>query len=313
MAHVAAYRDGYRVSVKHRGVRRSATFPTAREARAWGRRIEAQIDAGMFTDSDQTPFSRLAQEYLTKVSSRKAGEVWEARRVAAFVRHFGDRPLGAIDAPQIAAWRDMRLETVTGSTVVREVNLLRAMFRVARDEWRWIRHDPFKGVKIPQENEPRRAVWRWQQIKRVLRYPGGPKTLETIAAFHISLRTSMRLQEALEAPRRFDRRRRVVTLAPDETKARRRVEIPVGRIAAKLIDRPPFVVGPQEASRLFAVVCAKLGIEGLTFHDARATALTLLSRKVDVMTLAKISQHKDIRILQNTYYRERADDIARRL
>lgn len=32
-----------------------------------------------------------------------------------------------------------------------------------------------------------------------------------------------------------------------------------------------------------------------------------------VLTLAKISGHKDLRILQNAYYRETADQIAARL
>ena len=35
--------------------------------------------------------------------------------------------------------------------------------------------------------------------------------------------------------------------------------------------------------------------------------------KVDVMTLAKISGHKDLRILQSVYYRETAEQIAARL
>ena len=43
------------------------------------------------------------------------------------------------------------------------------------------------------------------------------------------------------------------------------------------------------------------------FHDTRREALTRLSKKVDVMTLAKISGHKDISILQNVYY---APDMA---
>jgi integrase len=51
----------------------------------------------------------------------------------------------------------------------------------------------------------------------------------------------------------------------------------------------------------------------LHFHDSRAEALTRLARRVDVMTLAKISGHKDLSILQNTYYRESAEDIAARL
>jgi integrase len=57
----------------------------------------------------------------------------------------------------------------------------------------------------------------------------------------------------------------------------------------------------------------QMGITGLHFHDSRAEALTRLARRVDVMTLAKISGHKDLSILQNTYYRETAQEIAARL
>ena len=50
--------------------------------------------------------------------------------------------------------------------------------------------------------------------------------------------------------------------------------------------------------------------EHLHFHDTRREALTRLAKKVDVMTLAKISGHKDIRILQNVYYAPNMADIA---
>lgn len=155
-----------------------------------------------------------------------------------------------------------------------------------------------------------RAVWRWQLIKRVLRAGQrvGGKVGETAAVFHISLRTGMRLKEALQAPANFSGR--VVTL--DDTKTGKRV-IPVGRIARKLLARPPFKVGPNEASTLFAKLTKQLLIDGLTYHDSRGTALTLLAKKVDCMTLAKISGHKDVSLLMNTYYRATADEIAAQL
>ncbi len=120
----------------------------------------------------------------------------------------------------------------------------------------------------------------------------------------------MRLQECLAAPGAFDPARRVVTLA--STKTGRRL-IPVGRVAGKLLQRPAFVVGANEASTLFAKLTRQLCIDGLTFHDARATALTLLAKKVNVLTLAKISGHRDANLLLNVYYRETAADIAARL
>ena len=104
----------------------------------------------------------------------------------------------------------------------------------------------------------------------------------------------MRLKECLQSPEHFDPRTRTVRL--DDTKTGKRV-IPVGAIAAKLLTRPPFTVGANEASTLFAKLTKRLMIDGPTFHDARATALTHLARRVDVLTLAKVSGHKDIALL----------------
>ncbi|MDO9437023.1 hypothetical protein [Hydrogenophaga sp.] len=78
-------------------------------------------------------------------------------------------PLGELDSPDIVRWRDARLKTASGSTVVREATLLKHIFSTARDEWRWMDHNPFRGVKMPSEAEPRDARWKWHQIKKVLR------------------------------------------------------------------------------------------------------------------------------------------------
>lgn len=118
----------------------------------------------------------------------------------------------------------------------------------------------------------------------------------------------MRLSEVLQAPGNLNGR--VVTI---KTKTEGRAEIPVGRIAARLLAREPFTVGPNEASALFSRLTRQQMIDGLTFHDARATALTLLARKVDVMVLARISRHKDISLLHRVYYRATADEIAAKL
>jgi integrase len=171
--------------------------------------------------------------------------------------------------------------------------------------------EPFRGLRMPKENQPRHQVWRWQQMKRVLRAQGGPKTKEVIAAFHIALRTGMRLSEVLVAPQCLDAKRKVVCLPRSKTTGYD--EVPVGRVAVKLLKRQPFVVDANEASTLFAKLCKQLLIEDLTFHDTRGTGLTLLAKKVDVFKLARISRHRDVRVLQRTYYRETSEEIARDL
>lgn len=45
----------------------------------------------------------------------------------------------------------------------------------------------------------------------------------------------------------------------------------------------------------------------------RASALTWLSRRYDVMTLARISRHKNLAVLLQSYYRETPEQIANRL
>lgn len=75
----------------------------------------------------------------------------------------------------------------------------------------------------------------------------------------------------------------------------------------------PFTVGANEGSALFSRLAKELLIDGLTFHDSRATALTLLSRRMDVMRLARISRHRDLNTLLRSYYRERPEDISREI
>lgn len=308
--YVRKYRDKWRCEVMRNGERASKVFETKREAQAWGHEIESKTSVRA---TGWRTFEEAAKEYIDRVASKKEGRTWEVRRVLSFVSYFGRTKLGDLDSPDIARWRDDRLKSVSASTVVREANILKHLFSTARNEWRWMDNDPWRGVKLPKESEPRSARWGWKKIKLVIRagQRSGGKTREVVEAFHIALRTGMRLQEVLSAPDNFDPRRKVVTV---KTKtAPKGEEIPVGRIAAKLLTRDSFLVKPNEASTLFAKLTKNLMIDGLTFHDSRGTALTLLSKKVDVMTLARISRHKNINLLFSTYYRATTDEIAAKL
>lgn len=312
MAYISKHKDGWRAQVARLGIRKSAVFLTKTEAKDWANRLEAEIVEGKHAKQEKVfTFGDAIDKYKVEVSPKKDGSAWELRRLDVMQDHFGHgTTLADIDTPQIAQWRDTRLKEVTASTVVREANLLRNLFNLARTEWKWMQQYPFDGVKMPKENEPRTAIWPWQLIKRVLRANRSGKTAEMQVAFHIALRTGMRLGEVLAAPEHYDPKTKVVTV---KTKTEAAARIPIGRIAAGLVQRPPFTVGANEGSVLFSKLCRELLIEGLTFHDARATALTHLSKKVDVLTLAKISRHKDISLLSNVYYRESAAQIAARI
>jgi integrase len=310
MAYIHKHGDRWRVQINKAGLRRTKVFDTKREAQSWA--LEMEVTAKERATGWRT-FAEAAKEYIKTKTQAKAGKDWEVRRIEGFVSHFGLKQLGELDSPDMARWRDSRLQTVTASTVVREANILKHILSTARDEWKWMDNDPWRGVKLPQENPPRHQRWTWKLILRVLkegRRRAG-KTREVIDAFHIAMRTGMRLQEVLAAPENFDPKRQVVRV---KTKtAPKGEDIPVGRIATKLLQRPAFTVQPNEASVLFKKLTKQLLIDGLTFHDTRGSALTLMAKKVPVEVLAKVSRHRDISLLCRVYYRESVDDIAKRL
>lgn len=312
MAYIGRFREGWRAQIQKHGVRVSKTFTTKRLAQAWVVEQEAKT-----TRAETFSLQQAIDKYLETVSVRKRDAVlWEKRRFAAMLEHFGNVPLSAITTESIGAWRTERIKTVSGSTILRESGLYRNLFRVAQREWKWIDSNPFEGVRLPPANAPRVQVWRWQQIKRVLRAGQrvGGKTLEVTQAFHIALRTGMRLNEAMQAPAGFNRARRIVTLGSTKT-APKGESVPLTKQAYRLMCKmpPAFETDPARASMLFCHLLNNLLIKDLQFRDARATALTLMARRMDVMTLARISRHKDLKLLLDVYYRESVDDISRRL
>lgn len=314
MASFTKHDTRWRAHVFRNGVRATKILPTKREAQAWALKKEAELDT-LASPGGKTILTAVTH-YLKTVSPTKSEGApdWEQRKFGYMLEFFGETTrLSQIGSERIGQWRDHRLQTVSGTTVQREANLLRNLFSVAVDEWRWLDRNPFKGVRLPKENPARTSVWRWQEIKRVLRagQRSGGKIGEMALAFHIALRTGMRLQEVLSAPPNFDAARRVVTVRTKTSE--RGEEIPIGRIGAKLLKEARFTVGPNEGSTLFSKLTRSLMIKGLTFHDSRATALTLLAKKVDVMVLARVSRHKDISLLHRVYYRTTASEIASKL
>jgi integrase len=321
MPSITPYQNGYRCQVYVKGVRDSKTFERKRDAQQWGAQREQELRATSIMGGKT--FAQAVERYMLEVCDKKDGGPWEKLRLARMVEHFGDRRLTEIGAPDIARWRDRRLaggdghKAVSGSTVVRESNLLRNVFTVARDEWRWMDHKPFAGVKLPEEAEPRHQRWPWQKIKRVLRRLGyvsgkkpATKNQQVALAFLISLATSLRAAEVLRVgPDTFDAASRVIVV---KAKGKLRSEIPVPRRAAKHCARAAFTIDTASLDKLFRDARDATLAGDLTFHDARATALTLLARRVDILTLARISQHSDIRMLQR-YYRESSAEIAARI
>jgi integrase len=322
--YIRKQRDKWRVEVERAGVRKSAVFETKAAARDWGAKEEAALVAVKRGGIPNKTLAEAIDEYVKKVSSTKAGERFERLRLEAFKRDFpliAKKPLAKVTTADMVSWRDARLKLVSKGSVQRDINLLSHVFTKARDEWKWMEESPFKGMESPGDNPPRDRLPTWLEVRRIMRWLGyitgeQPKTkqAETAFAFLLSLRTGMRAGEVLQlGPKTVQGSVATVTHKMQYRTGKPR-KVPLSKHALRLLKGfPGFTVSSETLDASFRKARDSLLIEDLHFHDARAAALTRMARKVDVLELARISGHKDLRQLLSTYYRASSEDIASRL
>lgn len=129
--------------------------------------------------------------------------------------------------------------------------------------------------------------------------------------FMLAIETAMRLGEMCKlTPNHIHLNDRFVTLI--DTKNGTDRDVPLSTEAVRLLKLVPdgFTVSSGVASTLFRRARIDAGIHDLNFHDSRREALTRLAKKLDPMNLAKLSGHKDLKILIAVYYAPKASDIA---
>ncbi len=320
MASFRKLKTGWRAEVSRGGIRKSKVFPTQREAKDWAARAEYEIKNGDRVAS-KTRFGDILDRYAREVSPKKRGHRWEAIKLG----NFGNDPIanirmGDLSATDLADWRDKRLREVSTGTVAREMSLLSAVLTQARREWRLISINPMSDVRKPTSPPPRTRLPAPDEIERLRLVAGEDLTKTTARAFHAFLfagETAMRAGEIVGLSwSRIDMEKRVAHLPMTKNGTAR--DVPLTSEAVRLLQalpeiEPVFGITSGNLDALWRKIRGKALVDGLRFHDSRAWALTKLARKVDVMTLAKISGHRDLKILLNTYYRETAEDIARRL
>lgn len=337
MSYIRRYRDGWRAEVDLSGIRKSKTGRTKAEVTAWAAAEEAAIRAGARGEFPARTLAEAFAQYEREVSARKRGSRAESLRFAAFERDFPElarKVLHTITTPDLVAWRDARRRQVSDSSVVREAAQLRNVWTVAAREWHWCGEpSPWRNLKLPAKAHARTRRTGWREVRALVRHMGyrpgvAPVTpqQQVAHAYMIAQHTALRAGE-IQALKRstVDLARRVVTLAKHKTVEAEGIRfVPITRKAARVLrvldDAAKeakrdayFTISSASIDVLFRKVRDYLMLENLHFHDSRADALTRMARKMDVMTLARVSGHRDLRQLLDAYYRETAGEIAARI
>lgn len=288
----------------------------------WAQKVEVDIISGKRGFVPNRPFKDLLSRYIREVSQNKRGGRWEGFRLEAVSRDpIGEVSLQELSAPHFASWRDRRKKQVAEGSVLREWTMLNHACNVAVNEWHWLPANPMKGVERPRESEPRKRRPTKDEIDKILlttgyEYDQPPETMmaRVGAAFLFAIETAMRQGEICSLkPSQIDLVARTAHLPKTKTGTARTV--PLSSEAVRILEQVgcDFKIEAGLLSALFRKAVKRAMIDDLHFHDTRREALTRLSEKLNVMELAKVSGHKDLRILQNVYYEPKAEDLAKKL
>lgn len=310
----------FRAEIARKGQRTSKVFESRQAAKDWAARQEFLILEAAEAPVDHGNFGDLLKRYGEEVSPTKRSERWEAARLAKFREDsLGKVRLADLKASDFADWRDRRLKAVAPGTVIRELQLMSAALNRARKEWGIVTTNPVADIVKPAKPPARDRLPTPDEMERLAYAAGSDLSTATARSFHafkFGIETAMRAGEIVGLTwDRIDMARRVARL--DHTKNGRPRDVPLSSEAIRLLEAlpkldPVFGLDNRLLDALWRKVRNKAKADGLNFHDSRHAAITRLSKKLDVLALARMVGHSDLRMLQ-VYYNETAEELARRL
>lgn len=280
---------------------------------------EAELSGAQLPD--KTLADALAR-YRRDVAPTHKGERWEVVRLDKLATYpIARKRLEAIAGHDVAAWRDARLKEVAPASVAREMTLLRSVFEACRLDWGWLRANPMVDVKKPPPPASRKRRISAGEADRIALACGvtdteaGTAMQRTGLAFLFALETAMRAGEIV-GMRWPDVAEKSVTLPRTKNGDVRKV--PLSKRAREILaalpvtDGPVFALDPGTRDVMFRRARDAAQVVDLRFHDSRAEAIWRLSKKLDVMELARVIGHRDLKSLL-IYYQVDADELADRL
>jgi len=132
------------------------TFDLKTDAQKWAKKIEHEMDAGLWRDSREASLFTLGQaldRYLATITTKKRPKTQTSEHLSAkhLKKRLGQLSLLQVTPEKVATYRDNRLTEVSANSVRIELALLSGVFNIARREW------SFNGIENPVNliNKPR--------------------------------------------------------------------------------------------------------------------------------------------------------------
>lgn len=321
--------SSWRITISYDNKRYSATRDTAKECEQWAALKLLELKTGK-ADLEQGikpayPFRQLCSKYYEEHGRhmRSARTILlKIRNLDRIAPNIADKSIYDIKPTDIVEWRNNRKKAVKVSTLRNEHAIYSAVITYAIKELFLIESNVWHTVTMPSKAKSRNqriTVEEQEVLIKTLDWDGvstPEKSKHYVAwAFLFAIETAMRQGEIL-GMRRKDIRDGFIHLPMTKNGESRNV--PLSKEAKRLL-----TVLPPQNDKLVPIdkqiCCAtwvrakkRVNLPHINFHDSRHEAITRMvrERKLPVEILAKITGHKTIGILINTYYNPDAQDLV---
>lgn len=320
----------------------TATFDTLTEAKNWVKIMERKRASGdLAAETNKITVGEAFESYLDDVASKTDSAKWNRLRIMNWQKDpLSNIRLSKVITNDINDWIRRRGQSVSGSTVNRELNLMSGAFTYAVKDRKWVEVNPCTGARRPVDNPPRdKPFLTVDEVQSVCLATGYSPESELMtlssrvgACFLLALETGMRSGEMLRLkPADYRPENRFVQVTAQEKGGRKGAKsglntrssarrVPLTERACELIDQllkskpadQPYIVGLNDSQRdsLWRKAKVLAGLGDRTFHDTKHEAATRLAPYLDVLALSHAIGTKNLKLLRDTYYNNDASRSA---
>jgi len=327
MANIRRRHGRWQAQVRRKGYSQvTKTFTSKEAAKRWIKAVETDMERGEFKPRLDMTVGQLIKRYQTDIIPKQKAHQSALVRCRRLRRMLGKINLSDLSPAHLASYRDERLKSIKPNTLKRELSILSSAINTAIIDW---------GIPIPSNPVAMTRIPKYDDSRDRRLKDGEEEKLLAIAkpvyrrAIIIAVETAIRRGELLNIRKshiNFDKQ----TLHIPETKTDTPRTIPLSTRAIKALRdqiksiSDANVVQMERDPKLFSMSApmfrheihkyrVKLDMEDWRFHDLRHEATSrLFERGLNVMEVALVTGHQDLRMLKR-YTHLRAEDLVERL
>ncbi len=199
MAYIGQRGEFWRAEIRRRGYKPVyRTFDTKQQAQKWARRIEGEMDSGSFVDrpeAERTTLAEALKRYRKEIVPEKRHPYQEEHRIDRWLDNdLAHRTLANLRGIDFAMYRDDRRAVGRAENTIRlELQLIRHLFEIARNEWSMEGlPNPLDNIRKPSGSKARERRLRPGELDKLKAILSVTRNPWIGPAFELAIETSLR-------------------------------------------------------------------------------------------------------------------------